>query len=65
MADETTTLHVRVSSLNLAEFHEKCLVDFHRKPNDVLRELIRATADGRVKITPTEGQVAQNKDLYL
>lgn len=64
MADETTTIHVRIPSDDLEQFSRKCIEDFHRKPNDVLRELIRATAEGRVTITPTEGQATQNKDLY-
>ena len=64
MADESTTLHVRVPTADLNDFQEKCINDFHRKPNDVLRELIKAAAEGRVKITPTEGQATQNKDLY-
>ena len=64
MAADSTTIHVRVPLDDMMKFNEKCTSDFHRKPNDVLRELIKATSEGRVKITPTEGQATQNKDLY-
>lgn len=67
MTDEstTTTIHVRVPTHSWEAFVEKCIGQYHRKPNDVLRELIKATAEGRVTITPTQGQQTQNKDLYL
>lgn len=60
----TETLHVRVSSADFAAFKKECKERYHRDHNDLIRELIKATAENRVRIIPTEGQTNQIEELY-
>jgi len=58
------TIHVRVPRKDMQAFRAAASDRYGRDHNDLLRELIRATADGRVRITPTEGQSNQMEELY-
>lgn len=60
----TDVLHLRVPVNDLKQFRKEAAERYHRDPNDLLRELIKAAAEGRVKIIPTEGQTNQIKELY-
>ena len=54
----------RVNEDDLKKFKDRCTSEFTRDPNDVARELIKAFAEGRVTIKPTEGQKNERSKLY-
>lgn len=60
----TTTLHLRIEEGDLQKFRDAAKDRYDRDPNDLLRELIIACAEGRVKIRPTAGQQALFAELY-
>lgn len=55
-----TSISVRIDSELRQQFVTHCESNLNRKYSDVLRELIQASVDGRLSITPTKAQ----KDLY-
>lgn len=57
------TLSVRMEVEEKQRFQERC-EQYHRAPQELLREIIVAFNDGRLKITPTQNQTNQMKDLY-
>ena len=59
MAALTENVRVRVDPKSHQRFRAKC-TKLNRDYSDMLRELIEAFADGRIKITPTEAA----KDIY-
>lgn len=54
----------RVNNDDLKKFRDRCRTEFTRDPNDVARELIKAFAEGRIKIQPTEAQKNERSELY-
>tara|TARA_R110002153_G_scaffold204675_1_gene357473 strand:+ start:877 stop:1080 length:204 start_codon:yes stop_codon:yes gene_type:complete len=65
MSNQTTSevLHIRVQRTDLHDFRSVCRLEFNLDPNDVIRDLLRAFADGRIKITPTEAQLKFNTEV--
>lgn len=55
-----TFLTVRMDKKALDAFKTHCTEKLERRHSDVVRELVTATTEGRVKITPTESQ----KEIY-
>lgn len=55
-------LYVRISTVDLEAFKKKC-VSMDREHPDVAREMITAFTEGRLKITPTDGQKL-NEEMY-
>ncbi|SPL81343.1 hypothetical protein [Yersinia phage fEV-1] len=53
-------LTVRMDKKALEAFKTHCTEKLERRHSDVVRELVTATTEGRVKITPTESQ----KEIY-
>ena len=51
---------IAVSNESWRAFKVKCK-SFDIRPTDQLRELITAFTDGRIKITPTDEQIAREK----
>lgn len=60
----TVPHHIRIPEEDLKTFKEVCSEKFHVDHNDMIRELIVATNEGRIKITPSKGQTNQIKELY-
>ena len=56
-------LNTRVNESDLAQFRQRA-GEFNRDPNDVVRELIKAYAEDRITITPTEAQKQERSRLY-
>jgi hypothetical protein len=57
------TLNVRINSTEKAAFIRKC-DNIDQEYYDILREMVTAFTEGRLKITPTDGQKQLNKELY-
>lgn len=55
---------LRVDEGDLEKFKSVCETEFNRDPQDTLRELIKAFAECRVTITPTEEQLKERSQLY-
>lgn len=53
-------LTVRMEQQALDEFKKYCTEKLHRRHSDVVRELVIAATEGRVKIAPTEAM----KEIY-
>lgn len=53
-------LGIRIRRQMLQDFQDKCRTDLGKDPSDVLRELIQAFNQGRLKIERTETE----KELY-
>lgn len=53
-------LTVRMTQVDLDNFKRYCTEKLQRRQSDVVRELVIAATEGRVKITPTEA----TKELY-
>ena len=58
----TETLHVRVDAVVLTQFRETCKLKLGSNPNDVLREMIAAAAEGRLK-TPGGEKVSAFRQI--
>ena len=56
-------LAVRVGKKALRDFKRNCK-NLNRNYTDVIRELIDASNEGRLKITPTEAQKKSQEELY-
>lgn len=56
-------LYVRICSVERNTFTKRCK-DIDRADSDVVREIITAFNEGRLKIIPTDGQKTLNKELY-
>ncbi len=57
------TLNVRINSTEKADFMKKCS-NMGEEYYDILREMVTAFNEGRLKITPTDGQKQLNQELY-
>lgn len=55
-----TFMTVRMDKEAFEAFKRHCAEQLKRRHSDVVRELITATTEGRVKITPTDFQ----KEMY-
>ena len=59
----TTVWPIRVDEEDLKGFNKRCEA-LEVKPTDMCRELIRAFAEGRVKIIPTTEQLKKG-EIYV
>lgn len=57
---ESVFLTVRMKQPELEDFRQHCQNVLERRHSEVVREMITALMDGRLKIEPTEAQ----KELY-
>jgi len=57
------TLNVRVNATDKKAFEDKCS-SIGREYYDVVREMVTAFNEGRLRIKPTDGQKQLNKELY-
>jgi len=60
----STTLHLRIDEDDLTSFKAECATRYNRDHNDLLREMIVAATEGRLKIVPSEGQMNLFSDIY-
>lgn len=60
----STVLHLRIGEGDLQNFKTICKSKYHRDHNDMARELLIAFAEGRVTLTPTEGQDNLINEVY-
>lgn len=69
MAEEKNTevlddsLNVRANSTKLHAFKKRCK-EMNRDYPDIVREMVDAFSEGRLKIQPTDQQRKLNKELY-
>ena len=68
MASETTLLDgnlmLRMNKKRLEDFQKHCSENLKRPYQDIVREMIDATLDGRLKIQPTKEQKIATGELY-
>ena len=60
----SSVVHVRVPDEHIEKFRDMCKSDYDRDANDMIRELIHAFTEGRVKITPSDSQKRERGELY-
>ena len=69
MASETATLDgalmIRMNKTQLLDFQEHCKNNLKRPYQEIVREMIEATLDNRLKINPTEEQEIATGELYV
>lgn len=63
MAQLDATLFVRIGKKELAAFKKKAQ-ETHNDYSSLVRELVTAVNEGRVKITPTDAQLKSKEGLY-
>lgn len=57
-------MHLRIDKDTLHKFREVCEERYGRDHNDMMRELIVAVTEGRVKLKPSAGQQKLFTDMY-
>lgn len=57
-------LNMRARQKALTAYEKRCKTLLKREPQEVMREIIDAFNEGRVKILPTKAQKQAHKELY-
>ncbi len=60
----SSVVHVRVPDEHIDKFREMCKSDYGRHAHDMIRELIQAFTENRLKIIPTDEQKKERRTLY-
>lgn len=59
--DESVFLSVRTKQSELDRFRSHCQEELNRRHSDVIREMMTALVEGRLKIEPTEAMKGMYK----
>ena len=60
----SSVIHVRVPDEHIDKFREICREDYGRDANDMIREMIQAFSENRLRIIPTTEQKNERRQLY-
>lgn len=60
----TTLLQVRVSKKDFDVFEQKCRRGYNVKHTDMIRDIVTAFNEGRLKIKPSENEKNFMEDIY-